>query len=129
MVVHGFPPAAHGGTEVYVHDLAVALAALLHTEVAVLTRHAGFRACFNWNCVVAGLGMVMGFSINNTFKSSVRISRKSHPDLQLAVPSLGGGGGTDGSRLDVVHIQAPDVPVGGPAREIAGRGIFRSCSR
>ncbi len=40
LVVHGFPPAAHGGTEVYVHDLAVALAALPHTEVAVLTRHA-----------------------------------------------------------------------------------------
>ena len=44
LVVHGFPPAAHGGTEVYVHDLAVALAALPHTEVGSADPPCGFES-------------------------------------------------------------------------------------
>jgi GT2 family glycosyltransferase/glycosyltransferase involved in cell wall biosynthesis len=39
LVVHGFPPAANGGTEIYVHDFARALAGT-DTEVGVLTRDA-----------------------------------------------------------------------------------------
>ncbi len=40
LVVHGFPPAASGGTEIYVHDFARALASVPGMDVAVLTRDA-----------------------------------------------------------------------------------------
>lgn len=40
LVVHGFPPAANGGTEIYVHDFARALASLPAMNVAVLARDA-----------------------------------------------------------------------------------------
>jgi len=33
LAVHGFPPAANGGTEIYVHDFARALASLPGVEV------------------------------------------------------------------------------------------------
>ena len=39
LVVHGFPPQALGGTEIYTHDLARALVAA-GEEVAVLAREA-----------------------------------------------------------------------------------------
>ncbi|MEO7270643.1 MAG: glycosyltransferase, partial [Vicinamibacterales bacterium] len=38
LIVHGYPPSATGGTEIYTRDLAVALAALPDVEVFVLTR-------------------------------------------------------------------------------------------
>ena len=40
LIVHGYPPAAVGGTEVYTHDLATALAADPAASVFVLTREA-----------------------------------------------------------------------------------------
>jgi hypothetical protein len=36
LVVHGFPPAALGGTEIYVHDLACALKGCFGDDVHVL---------------------------------------------------------------------------------------------
>jgi glycosyltransferase involved in cell wall biosynthesis len=43
LVVHGVPPAALGGTEIYVHDLALALHRSLGEEVVVLAREADPR--------------------------------------------------------------------------------------
>jgi glycosyltransferase involved in cell wall biosynthesis len=43
LVVHGVPPAALGGTEIYVHDLAQALHRSLGEEVVVLAREADPR--------------------------------------------------------------------------------------
>lgn len=40
LIVHGYPPAAVGGTEVYAHDLATALATDPAASVFVLTREA-----------------------------------------------------------------------------------------
>ncbi|MFH1176797.1 MAG: glycosyltransferase, partial [Acidobacteriota bacterium] len=40
LVVHGFPPGAGGGTEIYTHDLARALSRLGGVEVSVLAREA-----------------------------------------------------------------------------------------
>jgi len=66
-VVHGFPPAAHGGTEIYTRDLAAALAGS-GDEVAVLTRHADAHGRELALCR-STLGAVQVFSINNTFNS------------------------------------------------------------
>ena len=66
-IVHGFPPAAHGGTEVYVRDLARALAAR-GDDVAVLTRegdaHRPEYAVREWTD-----GGVRVYAINNTFQA------------------------------------------------------------
>ena len=67
-VVHGFPPAAHGGTEAYVRDLAAAFAVCGHDHVAVFTRHGDGNArelsLRRWSH-----GAVDVVSINNTFHS------------------------------------------------------------
>src|SRR4249919_1715345 len=67
-VVHGFPPAANGGTEIYTRDLAAALAGS-GDQVAVLTRHADAHARELALCR-STLGAVRVFSVNNTFHSS-----------------------------------------------------------
>lgn len=99
-VVHGFPPAAHGGTEVYVRDLSAALASSPHDRVAVLTRHADVNA--------RDLGVkrlvddrVDIFSVNNTFHSSDSFeSSYAHPAIEKVA-----GDFLDEWQPDVVHIQ------------------------
>ena len=118
LVVHGFPPAAHGGTEVYVHDLAVALAALPHTEVAVLTRHADSSRP-ELELRRGRAGHVTVFSINNTFQLCADFEESYRNPQLLRVAA----GAIDEFAPDVVHIQhltclSADLP-----GEIAGRGI------
>ena len=70
LVVHGFPPAASSGTEVYVRDLAAALAASGGDDVMVLTRendlHRPELSVRTW-----ADGPVRVTTVNNTFQSCV----------------------------------------------------------
>ena len=67
-VVHGFPPAASGGTEVYVRDLAAAFAAA-GDEVAVFTRHGDPQRARAGGAESGRTRAVHVFSVNNTFHS------------------------------------------------------------
>ena len=67
LVVHGFPPGASGGTEIYAHDLAMELNHQFDDEVVVLSREADPRReelSVRWE---QRNGVRVAF-INNTFK-------------------------------------------------------------
>src|SRR5262245_41420677 len=99
-VVHGFPPAANGGTEVYARDLAIALASSGSDDVAVLTRHADpcARELSLRSTVV---GPVCVFSVNNTFRSCESFEASyANPDIERLAGTI-----LDDWRPDVVHIQ------------------------
>ena len=67
LVVHGFPPGASGGTEIYAHDLALELNHQFGDEVVVLSREADPRReelSVRWE---QRNGVRVAF-INNTFK-------------------------------------------------------------
>ena len=99
-VVHGFPPAANGGTEVYSRDLALALASSGSDDVAVLTRHADTCAR-ELSLRSAVVGPVCVFSINNTFHSSESFAASyANPAIEQLAGSI-----LDDWRPDVVHIQ------------------------
>jgi GT2 family glycosyltransferase/glycosyltransferase involved in cell wall biosynthesis len=100
LIVHGFPPAASGGTEVYVRDLARALAFTPATEVAVLTREADPQRP-ELAVRRSTLGAVTIFSINNTFQSCSSFADSYENPRLLDVAC----GLIDTSRPDVVHIQ------------------------
>src|SRR5688500_13828777 len=72
LIVHGFPPAASGGTEIYVRHFARALAALpgpSTVEVFVLTRDADSgRAEYSLRQERTADGLTV-FRINNTFQA------------------------------------------------------------
>jgi GT2 family glycosyltransferase/glycosyltransferase involved in cell wall biosynthesis len=98
-VVHGFPPAASGGTEVYVRGLAAAFAAA-GDEVAVFTRHSDPNtremAVREWTD-----SAVHVFSVNNTFHSCDSFaSSYSNPEIARIAGCL-----LDEWRPDVVHVQ------------------------
>src|SRR6185436_19789322 len=116
-VVHGFPPAANGGTEVYTRDLAVALASS-GDDVAVLTRHADpyVRELSLRSTVV---GPIRVFSVNNTFQScdSFEASYANVGIEQLAGAIL------DDWRPDVVHIQHLTCLSTGIPRQAVRRAI------
>ena len=99
-VVHGFPPAANGGTEVYTRDLALALAATGIDHVAVLTRHTDLNAR-ELSVRSFTAGPVQIFSVNNTFQSceSFEASYANPAIEQLAGEIL------DTWNPDIVHIQ------------------------
>ena len=99
-IVHGFPPAAHGGTEVYVRDLASALAFVPATEVAVLTRDADPRRP-ELAMRRSTLGPVSVFRINNTFQACAGFAESyENPRLlDVACDVL------DEVQPDIVHIQ------------------------
>jgi GT2 family glycosyltransferase/glycosyltransferase involved in cell wall biosynthesis len=99
LIVHGFPPAASGGTEVYTRDLALALAARGH-EVSVLAREAdpgrpeyGVRRRQD--------GAIGVITINNTFQSCTSFEDSyAHPALlRVATPLVAD------IAPDVVHVQ------------------------
>ncbi|MFL6280520.1 MAG: glycosyltransferase [Vicinamibacterales bacterium] len=99
-VVHGFPPDANGGTEVYVRDLAAALAAMGDDQVAVLTRHSDghARELATRTWTDAGVDV---FSINNTFHACESYeSSYANPAIERIAADL-----LDQWKPDVVHVQ------------------------
>jgi GT2 family glycosyltransferase/glycosyltransferase involved in cell wall biosynthesis len=69
LVVHGFPPSANGGTEIYVHDFARALASLPGMAVSVLTRDAdSSRPEYSVRHERTPAGVAV-FRVNNTFQA------------------------------------------------------------
>jgi len=100
-VVHGFPPAASGGTEIYVRHLARALAAWPGVEVFVLTREADpNRPEYSIRTEHTPDGLVV-FCLNNTFQAC-----RSFED-SYANPALAAIAGDLIDRIDpdVVHVQ------------------------
>src|SRR6478672_1760836 len=116
-VVHGFPPAASGGTEVYARDLAAAFAAA-GDEVAVLTRHSDAHArelsLRQWTDAAVEV-----FSVNNTFHSCESFeSSYSNPEVGRIAGRV-----LDQWRPDVVHVQHLTCLSTGIPRQAATRGI------
>jgi GT2 family glycosyltransferase/glycosyltransferase involved in cell wall biosynthesis len=118
LVVHGFPPAASGGTETYVHDLARGLGALPDTEVLVLTRDADPQRP-EMAVRQHAIDAARVFSINNTFQSCTSFpdSYRNKRLLDVACSLI------DSLQPDVAHVQhltclSTDLP-----RELARRRI------
>ena len=101
LAVHGFPPAANGGTEIYVHDFARALASLPDVDVAVLTRTADpNRAEYSVRRDRTSEGVVV-FGVNNTFQSCTSFEESyTNPAFARVAAEL-----IDGFDPDVIHIQ------------------------
>ncbi|MDP9322568.1 MAG: glycosyltransferase, partial [Acidobacteriota bacterium] len=117
-VVHGFPPAASGGTEVYVRDLAAALAASGADDVMVLTREEdGHRP--ELSVRRSADGPVRVTTINNTFQSCVSF------EASYANPAIDriAGDVLDDWQPDVVHVQHLTCLSTGIPRQAARRGI------
>jgi len=101
LVVHGFPPAASGGTEIYVHSFARALAALPGVDVFVLTRDADTnRPEYAVRSGRTTDGVTV-FRINNTFQACTSFE-DSYANPALAAVA---GGLIDRIDPDVVHVQ------------------------
>ncbi len=118
LIVHGFPPAASGGTEVYTRDLARALAATPGAQVGVLARESDPA----WPDLArrsAMMGAVRLFFINNTFQSCGTFAESyEHPALLTVASAI-----LDEFRPDVVHIQHLTCLSTRLPAEIARRGI------
>ena len=100
LVVHGFPPAAGGGTEVYTRNLATALGDDPHDRVMVLAResdpgrpeHAVRRV---------ERGSVSATMVNNTFQACLSFEESyANPAIARIAGEV-----LDAWRPDVVHIQ------------------------
>jgi GT2 family glycosyltransferase/glycosyltransferase involved in cell wall biosynthesis len=118
LVVHGFPPAANGGTEVYVRDLALALSTSALDHVSVLTRdadpHRPELSVRRWR-----EGSVAIAAINNTFQSCAEFEDSyANPGLLRVASDL-----LDDLRPDVVHVQHLTCLSTGLLQEIAARRI------
>jgi GT2 family glycosyltransferase/glycosyltransferase involved in cell wall biosynthesis len=118
LVVHGLPPAAAGGTEIYTRDLAEALAARPGDTVHVLAREArpdlpelGVR-----------LEQRAGFEVtfvNNTFASAASFAETyRNPRIRAAAARL-----LDRFAPDVVHVQHLTCLSTDLVAEVAERGI------
>lgn len=116
-VVHGFPPAANGGTEVYTRDLAAAMTRS-GRDVAVLTRHADPYAR-ELSVQTCAAGTIQVFSINNTFQSCESFEASY---VNPAIENLAGGI-LDDWQPDVVHIQHLTCLSTGIPRQAVRRGI------
>ena len=101
LVVHGFPPAASGGTEIYVADFAGALAGVPGVEVSVLTRDAdASRPEYSVRSRTTAAG-VRVFSINNTFQACTSFEESyTNPALAAVARQV-----LDDVDPDVVHVQ------------------------
>ena len=116
-VVHGFPPAANGGTEIYTRDLAAALAGS-GDEVAVLARHADAHARELALCR-STLGAVQVFSVNNTFHSGDSYEASyANPLIERIAGEL-----LDEWQPDIVHIQHLTCLSTGIPRQATRRGL------
>ncbi len=117
-VVHGFPPWAMGGTEIYTHDLARALADRCGAEVFVLTREAD-PSLPEYNVRTETRGGIQLTIVNNTFKESASFEQSYR---QPAIRRIGAEL-LDRIRPDVAHVQhltclSTELPF-----ELAGRRI------
>ena len=117
-VVHGLPPAANGGTEVYTRDLAVALASRASDDVAVFTRHAEPYAR-ELSTHPSSAGRAQVFSINNTFQSCDSFEASyAHPAIERLAGQL-----LDDWNPDIVHIQHLTCLSTGIPRQAARRRL------
>ena len=118
LVAHGFPPAANGGTEVYVRDLSIALSASGEDDVMVLTReHDPHRRELSVRTSVDGAVQVT--TVNNTFQSSLSFEESyANPSIDLIAGTL-----MDDWHPDVVHIQHLTCLSTGIPGEAARRSI------
>ncbi len=117
-VVHGLPPAANGGTEVYTRDLAVALASRASDDVAVFTRHAEPYAR-ELSIHPSSAGRAQVFSINNTFQSCDSFEASyAHPAIERLAGQL-----LDDWNPDIVHIQHLTCLSTGIPRQAARRRL------
>ena len=100
-VVHGLPPAASGGTEIYVWHLARALAERPGIQVTLLTRDADpNRPEYSVRRERMAGGLV-AFRINNTFQACTSFEDSyANPALAAIAGDL-----IDGVDPDVVHVQ------------------------
>ena len=88
LVVHGYPPDAAGGTGIYTHDLAVALAADPALRVFVLTRDADPRRP-DGEVRRESRGRVSVLRINNTFASCTSFEETyRHPVVLSAAAAM-----------------------------------------
>jgi GT2 family glycosyltransferase/glycosyltransferase involved in cell wall biosynthesis len=117
LVVHGFPPAASGGTEIYVHSFARALAALPAVDVFVLTRDADPNRPEYAVRTVRTTDGVTVFRINNTFQACTSF------EDSYANPALAAVAGRLIDRIDpdVVHVQHLTCLSSGILSQAAGR--------
>ena len=117
-VVHGFPPAASAGTEVYVRNLAQALAGNPADEVRVFTREADSRR----PCLAARDridGAVRITAVNNTFQSCATFEDSyANPAIERLA-----GVFLDDWQPDVVHVQHLTCLSTGIPRQAARRQI------
>ncbi len=67
VVVHGFPPAVQGGSEIYAHALAMAMRRQFHDEILVLTR-VNDPSRPEYDVTVERRGGLEVVRINNTFR-------------------------------------------------------------
>jgi GT2 family glycosyltransferase/glycosyltransferase involved in cell wall biosynthesis len=118
LVVHGFPPAASGGTELYVRDLADALASSGEDEVTVFTRdNDPHRLELSVRAAVEGLVRVV--RVNNTFQACHSFEESyANPAIERIAAEL-----LDDWRPDVVHVQhltclSTGIPRQGALRDI-----------
>jgi len=117
-VVHGFPPAASAGTEVYARNLARALAAQASDEVRVFTRdadpHRAELSVRSWRD-----GAVDVTAVNNTFQFCATFENSyANPALEAIAAAF-----LDQWLPDVVHIQHLTCLSTGIPRQAASRGI------
>jgi glycosyltransferase involved in cell wall biosynthesis len=100
LVVHGFPPAAMGGTEIYTHDLARALLQRSGDEVFVFAREADTNRP-EYSVRVEQQGGLQITFVNNTFRACRSVEESyRNPSIRDVGVAL-----VDEIRPDVVHIQ------------------------
>jgi GT2 family glycosyltransferase/glycosyltransferase involved in cell wall biosynthesis len=117
LVVHGFPPAASGGTEIYVRDFAAALAAS-GDDVMVLTRENDAHRP-ELSVRTSADGPVRVTTINNTFQSCESFEESyAHPAIERLARDV-----LDEWRPDVVHVQHLTCLSTGIPRQAALRAI------
>jgi GT2 family glycosyltransferase/glycosyltransferase involved in cell wall biosynthesis len=118
LVSHGFPPAASGGTEVYVRNLGAALAACGGDQVMVLTREDDARRP-ELSVRSAEDGPVAVTIVNNTFQSCTSFEES------YANPAIAGIAGQliDRWRPDILHLQHLTCLSTGIPGEAARRSI------
>ena len=117
-VVHGFPPAASGGTEVYVRDLAAALAASGDDDVMVFTREADLHRP-ELSVRSSADGPVRVTTVNNTFQSCASFEASyANPAIERVAGDV-----LDDWLPDVVHVHHLTCLSTGIPRQAARRGI------
>jgi GT2 family glycosyltransferase/glycosyltransferase involved in cell wall biosynthesis len=118
LVSHGFPPAASGGTEVYVRNLAAALASSAEDDVMVLTREEDATRP-ELSVRAATDGAIALTIVNNTFQSCSSFEESyANPAIDRIAGQL-----MEGWRPDVVHIQHLTCLSTGIPGEAARRSI------